>query len=287
MFLDSTARNLASLQSRYLAASRRASSGARIGSPSDDPVGAAQLARTQGVIDETTSYQRTIRAVRGDLELAEGALAEATSVFDRAHEIALQGANGSLSATDRTALAEEVKQLKAHLVAVGNTTGSQGYVFSGTQTAIPAFTNTGVFQGNGLDHVVVVGRGQNAVVNAGGERAFTIAGGRDVFADLDALQTALSLNDQNGVLATVNATDASRRQILAVRLETGGRLSRLETADGVHAQLQIALANQRHDIADVDPAAAFTELAALQANLAQSLETTRNVITTLSLSRFI
>src|SRR5439155_16954509 len=119
-------------ESRQLAAARGASTGARIGARSDDPVGAARLARIQAGIESTAAYRSSISTVQGDIELSESMLASAGDVFDRAQEIALLGANASQSATERSALAKEVAGLRDQLVSISNTKGSLGYLFGGT-----------------------------------------------------------------------------------------------------------------------------------------------------------
>src|SRR4051794_11431159 len=124
MRIDAVTRNVTAAQTRQLAASKEASSGQRIGAPSDDPVGAAQLARVQASIETTAGFRSAIKSVNGDLTLAEGTLADATSVFERAQEIALQGANGSLSASERSTLATEVGGLREQLASLANTKGS-------------------------------------------------------------------------------------------------------------------------------------------------------------------
>src|SRR5450432_3146827 len=82
--------SMATSQAQYFKASREASSGVRVGAPSDDPIAAAQALRVQSAMDRTTAYRSSINTVRGDVELAESSLADAKSDLDRAHEIALQ-----------------------------------------------------------------------------------------------------------------------------------------------------------------------------------------------------
>ena len=112
------ARTLARLQSQNAEASRQASTGMRLAEPSEDPVAAAELARVHASVQSVDSHRQAIQMVRGDSELAESTLAQATELLGRAREVAMQGANDTLAASDRTAMATEVKNLRTQLLAL-------------------------------------------------------------------------------------------------------------------------------------------------------------------------
>ena len=70
-------------------------------------------------------------------------LAQAGSLYQRVQEIAIQGANGTLDAQDRENLAQEVQDIKTELVRIGNTRGTRGFIFGGTLTATPPYSDAG------------------------------------------------------------------------------------------------------------------------------------------------
>jgi len=273
--------SMATSQAQYFKASREASSGVRVGAPSDDPIAAAQALRVQSAMDRTTAYRSSINTVRGDVELAESSLADAKSDLDRAHEIALQAGSGQMNADERKALGIEAAQLKEHLLSVANTKGSQGYLFGGTQTAAAPFSASGTFSGDDLDRNIELANGVVTAVSTSGAKAFTAAGGRDVLADLDSLVTALNSNDQAGVLATVNALDASGRQILAARVDAGLKVAKLEAADTAHEQTGISLATNQQTLVGSDPAQAYSRLAQAQQGVDQAISVSKNILDTL------
>ena len=284
--LDSILRNITSNQQRLVDASRQASSGQRLTAPSDDPVAAAQLVRIQARIDDTQGYRSVLRTVTGDLELAESSLDGAHQVLDRLHEIALQGADGALTASERSSMADEVVQLKQQLFQTANQKGSLGYLFAGTNDQSAPFASDGSFLGNAQDKVAVVGAGQSMVVSASGAKAFTTAGGSDMFAQVDALAKALATNDQTAVSASVNSLDGCMRQVLAARTDVGLKLERAQTADAAHEQASVALSTQRSAVGDVNPAEAYTRLSSLQQGLQQSIEVAKQLLSSLSAQRF-
>lgn len=286
MRLDAMVRQQGQLQEQYADASRVASSGARIGSPEDDPIGAGQAVRIQGALDRIDAFRSSIKAAKGDVDLSEGALATAGDLLGRAGEIALQGANGTLSASDRQALAQEVDQLKSQMIDLANTKGQNGYLFGGTKTNAAPMDANGNFLGNAADRTIEIAPGTSAITSVSGALAFTAMGGRDVMVDLDALRTALVSNNPNAVAATVSQLDASRRQILAARGDAGLKSNRLDTADAAHQEAASSLSVQRHAVIDADPASSYSRLIAMQTAVEQAISVARNVLGTMSINRF-
>jgi flagellar hook-associated protein 3 FlgL len=275
-------RNLARLQSENADASRQATTGLRIGNPSDDPIGAAELARLQVSLGSASAHRDTIKTVRGDAELAESTLAQATEIMTRAKEIALQGANDSLSADDRKALATEAQNLKSGLLQLANTRGTKGYIFAGSQTNQSAFDPNGVFQGDDVEQTVDVGSSTPTAVSASGAKAFTSAGGRDVFADLDALASALSNNDRDGIAASIDQVDASQKQITTERARNGLTVSKLDSTDSVLDQLGFDLGKRQADVGAADPFEAYSRMTVLGQSLQRAVQVSRQILDTTS-----
>jgi len=286
MQTNGIATSLQSMESQYQNASQVAASGLKINAPSDDPVGAAQLARVQASIDQTTTYQNTITSVQGDLTLAESSLASASDVIASVKELALEASDGSMTASARQSMATQVAQLQSQLLSIANTKGTNGYIFSGSQTNTAAFSDTGTYQGDNVDRTAEVGQGNTAVVNVTGAKAFTAAGGIDVFATLSALQTALSNNDMSGISASVSGLDSASSQISVAEGDAGIKLDRLSTASTAHQQTQLSLASEQHGLASADPAQAYSQLTTLQNALEQAIATSRLTLSTLSANRF-
>src|SRR5450432_1212015 len=130
----SVTNNLSSLASRQAKAAQVAQTGDRINAPSDDPIAAAELARLSASQNQIAARRSTITSVRGDAELAESQLQAASDLMATAKDLAMQGANGTLTADQRATMASQIKDIKDQLVGVANTKGSSGYLFGGLQT---------------------------------------------------------------------------------------------------------------------------------------------------------
>jgi flagellar hook-associated protein 3 FlgL len=283
--LLSMMRNNAATAERLTKASRLASSGARVVAPSDDPVAYAKSVRLGSELATLTSRMGTARSAADELTISERALDSATDLLGEAKSLAVQGANGSLSATDRNALAQSVDGLREQLLQLSNTRGSQGFVFAGSATLTAPFNAGGVFVGNDAVLRVPITDGVTPRMNASGAKAFTVAGGRDVFADLAALSTALKANDLPGIQTAMDTIQAGYDQVVAVQVEAGLSIERLRSSADVMESASLAMAQSRaRDIGGDDFAGLATELAEASNAYEQSLSVTRRLLTLPSLA---
>jgi flagellar hook-associated protein 3 FlgL len=269
-------------QSAHTEAARQAASGLRVGAPSDDPVAAAQALRVSHSMARTSTFRSTIGTVRGDVELAESTLAAAEDIMQRLHDIALGASSGTLEPKEQAAMATEVAALKDQLVAFANQKGSMGYLFGGTKTQAAPFTAAGSFTADDLDRTAEVGHGVVMTVSTSGAKAFTAAGGRDIFSDIDALYAAINADDKASMLASVNTMGDGTRQILAARADAGIKVARLDAADATHEQASVTLATQRHGLIEAEPVQAYSALAQMQQQLEAAVGVSRSLLDTLA-----
>jgi len=287
MRYDGVSNNLSQLSARQAKAAQQAQTGLRVSLPSDDPIAAAELARLRASQGQITARRSTINAVRGDAELAESSLQQASDLLTTAKELAVQGGNGALGATERLTLAKQVQDLKEQLVGVANTQGTTGYLFGGSATQTRPFTNSGAFSGNDDDHLVDIGSSTPTAVNASGSKAFTAgAGGRDVFADLDALYTALSTNDTAGISATLSNLDASRAQITNEQASMGITINKLDASDSVQSALDLQASARQVEVGSADPAKSYATLVQLNNALEQSIAVSKSILDLAAFKQF-
>jgi flagellar hook-associated protein 3 FlgL len=269
-------------QAAHADAARQAASGLRVGNPSDDPVATAQALRVHHSMVRTSTFRSTISSVKGDVDIAESTLASAEDIMQRLHDIALGAGSGTLEPKEKAAMASEVSQLKDQLVAFANQKGSMGYLFGGTKTQGAPFSTAGAFGGDDLDRTAEVAQGVVMTVSTSGAKAFTAAGGRDIFTDIDNLATAINADDKTNILASVNLMETGGRQILAARADAGIKMARLDAADATHEQTSVTLANQQHTLIEADPAQAYSTLAQMQQQLEAAVTVSKNLLDTLA-----
>jgi len=274
----SVLRTIQDLRSRQADAQARALTGRQVNKPSDDPAAAAELARIRASSAQADNQLKAASVARGDVELAEGVLAQAGDLFQQAHDLAMQGANGSMDAATRASLASQVQGIKDQLVGLANTQGATGYLFGGSKTTTQPFATSGAFSGDNNDHVVDLGGSSPTSVGVSGADAFTAAGGRDVFADLDSLVTALNSNSQSGIQGTLANLEASRKQITNVRALAGIKIDRLNTTEDILGQAKLALAQREETTAGADPYQAYSDLVTLGQSLEQAVGIAKKIL---------
>jgi flagellin len=129
-------RNLNQSQSALQTSLQRLSSGLRINSAKDDAAGLAISERFTSQIRGLNQAARNANDAISLSQTAEGALGEISNNVQRIRELAVQAANATNSASDRTALQNEVSQLVSEIDRVAQQTAFNGVtLLDGTFTS--------------------------------------------------------------------------------------------------------------------------------------------------------
>lgn len=117
--------------------------GRKLTRAADDPAGAAQAQRLDHAIGQLDQYDKSAALLQGRLQAQEGALSDATDYLDRAHDLAIQANNGTISAEDRKIIAGEIRHLRASMLAVANRTDGNGRaLFAGQRDGVTPFADS-------------------------------------------------------------------------------------------------------------------------------------------------
>ena len=98
------------------------SSGLRINKAGDDAAGLAISEKMKSQIGGLTQAKRNAQDGISLVQTAEGALNESHSILERMRDLTVQGANGTLTSTDRGAINKELKALHEELTRIATTT---------------------------------------------------------------------------------------------------------------------------------------------------------------------
>ena len=183
-------------------------------------------------------------------------------------------------------MSEEGRGLRDELSRLANTNGTPGYVFAGSKTTTPAFSAGGAFQGDDILQRVDIGSGAPVEVGASGARAFTAAGGRDVFGDLQALADALATNDVAAVTASLDAIESSQKQLINERSRAGLLIGRLDTSSAIIEQLELDQNRRQSQVGAADPLEAYTRMNALGSALERSVAVSKKILDVTGIIRF-
>lgn len=270
--------------------------GQRIHRPGDDPVGIGYLMRYNTELDRSEEFLENARTATGWLNTMDSVLQQATSVLQRARTLTQQASTGTVPEEARQQIAAEISQLKDQIVTIGNSSYNGRYMFNGQKTDISPYTSTnaayettdpGMYYLNVSSSVTVP-------VSITGEDIFGTAGqagpppipGDNVFQVLDDIVNHLQSNDQNALLNDLSKIDAASDRISMNLAEVGARTNRFELVENRILDEQISLKQLRSETADVDMAAAITELQ-LRENVMQAALATGARVMQVSLIDFI
>ena len=119
-------RNLNMTQLKMGRALERVASGLRINRAADDAAGLAISEKLRSQVRGMTQASRNAQDGISMVQTAEGALAEVHSILQRQRELTVQAGNSSLSASDRTAIGEELLALKNEIDRIATSTSFNG-----------------------------------------------------------------------------------------------------------------------------------------------------------------
>ena len=119
---------------------KRLASGMRINSAKDDAAGLQISNRLTSQINGLEQGNRNAQDGISYAQTTEGAMDEMTTMYQRIRTLALQSANGTNSAKDRTALQEEVNQLCSEIDRISNDTtfGGEKILAGSSQATVDA-----------------------------------------------------------------------------------------------------------------------------------------------------
>ena len=178
-------------------------SGVRVRAMSDDPVAGGEVLRTSSSLRAIGQFRRNIEQGLGRANAEYDVLAKLSDTLTRGAELAVQGANGTMTAASRLATKSEVDQLLLFTAQLGNTQFGNSYLFGGDRSGEAPFTSptpaTGSFSAlrDPLNQPVNPAGGVSLEI---GDNKFLSPthNGTEVFLDTDALGALRALSDSLG-----------------------------------------------------------------------------------------
>jgi flagellar hook-associated protein 3 FlgL len=255
-------------QSQLAGTQLQLASGKRINTPSDDPTGSAQILGLSESVKVTEQYQKNIDYLLSRLNLEDTALGSIGEALQRARELAVQGLNDTNGPDDRSAIAQEIRQLMDEVLGLANRKDANGeYLFGGFQGQTSPFSHDGSgtfsYAGDQGQRQLQVGPARQIADSDSGLDVFmkipAVGGGfEDVFSTLYTLATDLEANAPNA--ASLNQIDSAMNHLLGFRATVGARLNAVENQETINSALLEQLERTRASIEDLDYAEAASRL---------------------------
>ena len=262
------------LQQQQDTATLQLATGSKINQPSDDPAGAAEMVLINQASSQNDSYQQSIGSINGQLSTADSTLSSVVTVLQRALSLGVEGANGTLSDTDRADIVSELNGIQSQLLSLANATYQNQFLFAGTANKQP-FALTGgsgsgvTYQGNSGTNFVTIGSGYQLQINLPGSQIFN-GPGADVFQAIGDLITALQGN--SGISNAVTEVTSAYNYVTAQRVFYGNAMNQAQSQQTFLNTEKVNLSQQQDAVAAADMAALSSQLASDQTATNATLE---------------
>lgn len=227
----------------------------RIQVASDDPVAAAR-------VSEIGRMQANQQAWKANLDLANALAAGAETTLEttanaigRAHELMVAGANGTLSATNRAAMALELRSIAAEIGTLKDARDARGNRLFMSTSALQIPVAPGLA-------VTAVGTREEVF-----EQVPTAGGPRDIAAIISDAATALESGNGTAISASIAETVAAVDHVAGVRGQQGARGNRIDQLVERYEATKLQLTEERSGLEDTDVGAAIAKVQAQQLTL--------------------
>lgn len=250
-------------------------SGQSVNVPSDNPAAAAELVQNAGQTSQADQFQRSIGSVQGEIQNADSTLSSVTASLQQAITLGVEGANGTVNAADREAIATQVQGIQSQLLSLANLTYQGNYVFAGTATQTTPYmldpsSSSGVtYAGNSGVNTVTLGSQFSLQTNLPGSQLFS-ASGTDMFQSIQDLIT--SLQSGTGIGAAVAEVGNAYNYVSAQSVFYGNALNQLNTQQTYLSSETTQLAQQQNTVGGADLSAVISNLTSSQTSLQATLE---------------
>ena len=251
------------------------SSGQSVNRPSDDPEAAAKLVQNAGQSAEADQFLRSISSISGEMQNADSSLSTVITVLQRAISLGTEGANGTLSAADRNALATEVQGIQSQMLSLANLSYQGSFVFAGTATRDAPYvadssSPSGVrYAGNSGSNTVTVGNHLTVTANLPGNALFSAAG-HDVFQALRDLES--SLRSGSNIDTAVNSVSDAYQYVNYQRVFYGNAINQLKSQQNYLNSEKTQLAEQQDALGGADLSKVLSDLVNAQTSRQATLE---------------
>jgi flagellar hook-associated protein 3 FlgL len=268
---------LATTQQQVNTDEQEIATGKSVNVPSDNPAAAAQLIQNAGQTSAADQFQRSISSIQGEIQNADSALNSVTSALQQAISLGTEGANGTLNATDRQAIAIQVEGIQSELLNLANLSYQGNYLFGGTATQTTPYvldttSTSGVtYQGNTGVNSVTIGTDLKLQTNLPGSQLFSSSGG-DVFQSIQDLINGLTSNSGAAIGTAVTELGTAVNYIGSERVFYGNALSQLNAQQTFLSTETTQLAQLQNAEGGADLTAVISDLSASQTSVQATLE---------------
>ena len=256
-FLTAAARN----REQAARANSEIATGKRLQKPSDDPAGASAALNNRA--DQALNEQQlqAVSTATDELNTSDGAIDHYENLLTRAKTLLAQGLSDPSTAASREALATEIDSLRQAAFDVANTQFAGHYLFAGSQSTQPPYSQSGgVITYNGDNRALLVRVSGQSVVqtNVTGTQVFGQA--PDVFDTLARASAAIRAQDATEMRKDLGELETASNTAAQARVQIGATLDFLTTTNDRLESEKLTFSQRASKLEDADLVDAATRL---------------------------
>jgi len=269
---------------KYSDLNSQLTTGKKVRYPSDNAAIASRVSNLDSRLREIERYQSNIETAQNYANMYDSSIQELNSVFLRIKELAVRGANDSLSEVDRKAIATELEKINTHLVSIANTEISGNYIYGGATNnqKVVGIDENGEFkilvppQAN-IKQKISVG-GQDIEYGKTVYDVFVTDSGASVFGIVDRLSKAIDSGDNSLIQKELGNIDEIQSKALKAISDVGATQRIFELTSSRMKDFNTFSTDFLSKESDADIAQVVMELAMQQNVLQAALKAAGNII---------
>ena len=279
------------------------SSGKKIQAPSDDPIGMTQSLRLKEDVNFSDRFMSNSTEALSEMQVAENSIGQVVDQTQRARELAIQAANGTLSQSQLNSIKVEVDAILKTVTQLGNTNYNGRYVFAGFKTDTPPFAESGTdinYTGSsnvtaaGYERRLQISQTDTIPVNLNGQDllgSVTVTGaqtttGSGLLQTLKQLSLDLAAGDTTSISQRLGTLGTDLDSVVGYQTIIGARTNQLDNLQQRLQENRVTQSDFISRIEDTDMADAISKLT-FQQNLYQASLSGMSKILSTSLMDFL
>lgn len=293
MMVKNIVTNLSSDLQSMQTAENEESTGLAVTKPSDNPLATSQIMSLNSSISMQSTYYSSMESASSFATTTDSALSDLVSSLQSVKTLVTEGANGTETASDLSAIGDQVNQVISELVQTGNTMNDAQYVFGGTKTSTPPLTTTADSSGN-ITAVTYSGdngqinyevaQGVQMSVNTSGTDLFqttanTSTGNTAMFNTLIAIRDDMDNDDTTDLSGSLTKIENIITNVESQQAAVGAKEDRLSTAMTRNETDKTTMTTALDSLQDVDIDQATIEFSDKSNVYQAALEVAAKIIT--------
>lgn len=254
----------------------KTSTGLEVDQASDNPSSVSTILNCRTDIVKGERYVKNCKHVQDNLSTSEIYINSLEELMARAKEIAVAGANDSLSDSDKQTLADEVGQLRQELLDLANTQVAGKYLFAGYNDQTLPFSGSPVTYNGTSDHIMIeIDSGSTVAKNITGEELFMSP--VNLFTTLEDLESALTTGSSADISNMLTPLEEAAEQVRTRQSTLGNINARMEDMISMHENALLVIESTLSAHQDADLTCVLSEIAKMETALEATMQVTAQV----------